>query len=113
MNKNKNICEAVIKFGEFFGLLFVCIEVNIPVNNFSVMLGQSYRFLGVNQCTGELICLAQGHNMVPPVGIIPRTSLCSDALPLHHNAPRTFVIQRTTSFELYHEKIGFLAHLSR
>ena len=36
---------------------------DVPVNNFSVMLGQSHCFLGIYQCFGELKvkCLAQGH----------------------------------------------------
>ena len=38
------------------------LRFNIPVNNFSVMLGQSHCFLEVNQYFGELTCLAEGHN---------------------------------------------------
>ena len=30
--------------------------------------------LGINQYSRELMCLAQGRNTVPPVGIKPRTS---------------------------------------
>ena len=41
---------------------------NVPVNNFSVMSGRSHRFLGNKQYSSELMCLAQGHNNVPPVG---------------------------------------------
>ena len=36
--------------------LFV-LEFNVPVNNFSVMSGQSHRFLSSNQYSGELLCL--------------------------------------------------------
>ena len=47
---------------------------NILVNNFSVMWGQRHHFLDINQYSWELMCLAQGHNMVPQVGIEHRTS---------------------------------------
>ena len=36
--------------------LFV-LMLNVPVNNFSVILGRSHRFLGITST-----CLAQGHN---------------------------------------------------
>ena len=52
----------------------VVLRFNIPVNSFSVMLGWSHRFLGINQYSRELMSLAQGHNTVTPVGIEPRTS---------------------------------------
>ena len=45
-------------------VLFV-LRLNVQVNNFSVMLGQ--------------MCLAQGHNSMPPVGMEP-------ILPLRHCA---------------------------
>ena len=61
--------------------------LKIPVNNFSVMSGWSQRFLGIYQCSGDLMCLAQEHKMVQPVGIEPRTSKfgirCSTTTP--HN----------------------------
>ena len=41
--------------------LFV-LRFNALVNYFSVMSGRSYRFLGFNQYSRELMCLAQGHN---------------------------------------------------
>ena len=41
----KHICLFVLRF-------------NIPVNNFSVMLGRSNFFLGFNLYSGELMCLA-------------------------------------------------------
>ena len=52
------------------------LRFNVPVNNFSVMSGRSVRFLGFNQVqySGELICLAQGHNMLTLSGIKPKTS---------------------------------------
>ena len=53
--------------------LFV-LSSNGPVNNFSVISGWSDPFLGSNQYSGVLMCLAQGHNTVQPVGIEPRTS---------------------------------------
>ena len=37
---------------------------NVPVNNFSVMLGRSQGFLGIISTFGELMCPAQGHNTV-------------------------------------------------
>ena len=46
--------------------LFACLRFNVPVNKFSVISGRSYCFLGLNQHFGELMCLAQGHNTVPP-----------------------------------------------
>ena len=53
---------------------FVLLRFNVSVNNFSVMSGRSHRFLGLNQYSRELMCLAQGHNTVTLVGIEPRTS---------------------------------------
>ena len=53
--------------------LFV-LRFKVSINNFSVMSGGSHSFLGFNRHSGEFLCLAQGHNTVPPVGIEPRTS---------------------------------------
>ena len=55
--------------------LFV-LRLNVPVNNFSVMSGRSQLFLGLTSTVAcrELMCLAQVHNTVTPVGIEPRTS---------------------------------------
>ena len=56
--------------------LYVCLLVwfgfllNVPVNDFSVMLGRSHRFLGT---LGSLKCLAQGH-YTAVVGFEPWTS---------------------------------------
>ena len=43
------------------------LRLNVPVNIFSVMSAGANAFW-------ELMCLAQGHNTVPLVGIEPRTS---------------------------------------
>ena len=48
---------------------FFLLRFNVQVNNFSVMSGRSHCFLGFNQYSRELMCLAQGHNMVTLVGI--------------------------------------------
>ena len=37
--------------------------LNVPVNNFAVMLGRSHRFLDITSTFGGLICLAQGHKL--------------------------------------------------
>ena len=50
------------------------LRLNVPVNNFSVMSGQSHRLMGINQYSGDLMCFAQGHKSVPPVRIKLRTS---------------------------------------
>ena len=54
--------------------LFV-LRLNIPVNNFFSHVGTEPTLPGLNQYCRELMCLAQGHNTVPLVGIEPRTSL--------------------------------------
>ena len=46
-------------------LFLVCLKLNVPVNNFSVMLGRSHRFLGITST------LAQGHNTATQVGLEP------------------------------------------
>ena len=33
-------------------IVFVCLKLNVPVNNFSVMLGRSHRFLGITSTFG-------------------------------------------------------------
>ena len=50
------------------------LRFNVPVYNFSVMLGRGHRFLDINQYSKEIMCLAQGHNTVPQIEIEPRTS---------------------------------------
>ena len=53
--------------------LCLLVPFYVPVNIlFSVMSGRSQRFLGLT--SKELMCLAQGHNTVAPLGIEPRTS---------------------------------------
>ena len=47
---------------------------NVPVNNFSVLLGLSHRFLGITSTFRESKCFfAQGHNAAE-VGFEPTTS---------------------------------------
>ena len=48
----------------------------VPVNNFSVMLGRV--FLGSTSTKQGLMCLAQGHNTVPPVRLEPATPQSRD-----------------------------------
>ena len=55
-------------------LIFFIVRINVPVNDFSVMSELSHPLSGINQYSGKLMCLVQGHNTVPPVGIKPRTS---------------------------------------
>ena len=61
------------------------LRFNIPVNNISVMSGQSLSFLGINKFSEELTYLTQGHNTVPQVGIESSTSRyrvqCANARP--------------------------------
>ena len=58
--------------------LFV-LRLNFTVNNFAVMWRRSHTFLGINQYSGELMCLAKGHYHGP-------LDSESDALPLCHCA---------------------------
>ena len=44
------------------------LRLNISMNNVSVIPRRNQRFLGIQYCE-ELAFLAQGHNMVPSVGI--------------------------------------------
>ena len=58
-------------------------KFNVRVNNFSVMSGRSHRFLAFNQCSGELMCLAQGHDAAS----VDRTQYLSIRSPmLYHYA---------------------------
>ena len=62
-------------------ILLICLVhliLNVPVNNFTVMLGQGHRFLGITSTFGEYICLAKGHNIVTRVRSDTRT-LASEA----------------------------------
>ena len=54
-------------------ILFV-LRLNVPVNLFFSHVGTEQTLLGFNQFYRELMCLAQGHNTVTPVGIEFRTS---------------------------------------
>ena len=58
------------------GGVWFSLMLNVPVNNFSVTLGRSHRFLGITVPVlfwGK-ICLAQGHNTATRVGLEPPTS---------------------------------------
>ena len=72
----------------WFGLM-----LNVPVNNFSVMLGRSHRFLDINSTFfffffgGGGICFAQGHNTATRVGLEPPTS-GSRVRGVNHQAKR-------------------------
>ena len=59
--------------------VLVCLMLNVLVNNFSVMLGQSNRFPGITNTLGggggggvNMTC--SGHNTVTRVGLKPPTS---------------------------------------
>ena len=52
----------------------VCIEASHPSQQFFSNVGTEPTLPGFNQYCRELMHLAQGHNMVTPVGIEPRTS---------------------------------------
>ena len=45
--------KALSKQAECFGLVWFVFLFNVPINNFSVMLGWSHRFLGVYQYFGH------------------------------------------------------------
>ena len=53
--------------------LFV-LRFNVPDNSFTVMSEQSHHFLRINQYSGNLMHLAQGHNLLKTVGNEPSTS---------------------------------------
>ena len=61
------------RHGHIIVCLFV-LRLNVKVNNFFSHVGTEPMLAGFNQYCRELMCLAQGHNMVMPVGIEPRTS---------------------------------------
>ena len=75
----------------------------VHVNNFSVMLGRGHHFLGFNQYSRELMCLAEGHNTMPDAPSGYRTQdldLESDALTLCHHAPLyPFVINNLAHYD--------------
>ena len=88
--------ERLLHFLKLSSHLFI-LRLNVPVNNFSVMSGWSQRFLGINQYCREFMCLAQGHNTVPHVGIKPRTyrSLrrCSTTMPTRSRKLSSVVVK--------------------
>ena len=54
------------------------------MKSFLVMSGRSHRFLGVNQYSGDLMCLARRPSTLPSVGIDPGPLDSEfDALPLY------------------------------
>ena len=59
-----------------FGLM-----LNVPVNNFSVMLGRSHRFLGITSTFWGLICLAQRHNTATRVALDPESEVLTPTPP--------------------------------
>ena len=62
-------------------ILLICLVLNVPVNNVTVMLGQGHRFLGITSTFGESICHAKRHNIVTRVRSDTRTLASeSDAL---------------------------------
>ena len=60
------------------------------------MLGQSNHFLGINQCSKELMCLADGHNRASCVGSNP-VPLASESDALH----RAPITQLYLSYPVY------------
>ena len=54
-----------------FGL--VCLMLNVPVNNFSVMLGRSHRFLGITSTFGGKYVLLKDTTRRPEWGSNPRS----------------------------------------
>ena len=54
--------------------LFVCIEALGPSQRNFSHVGTEPMLPGYNQFYRELMCLAQGHNTMPPVGIESKTS---------------------------------------
>ena len=70
----------VVKGKRLYFVLFL-LRLNVPVNNLHVLHAQFFSHVGTeptlpgyNQNYRELMCLAKGHNTVPPVGIEPMTS---------------------------------------
>ena len=87
-------------------ILFV-LRFNVPDNSFIVMSGQNHRFLGINYFCGKLMCLAQGHNLVPPVASEDRTqNLLIQSLTLYHYATELSNMRKI--FEPHHEKTNNL-----
>ena len=53
--KSLHIAYAHLHNGSMFGLVFI--RLNVPVNNFSVMLGRSHHFLGITSTFQGVNCL--------------------------------------------------------
>ena len=68
-----SITLKIDKIGLWFVFCF-CTEASPPSQHFFSHVGTESMLPGFNQYCRELMCLAQGHNMVPPVGIESRTS---------------------------------------
>ena len=74
---------------------FIDLILYVAVNKFSVMSRQV--FLGWTSTKQGLMCLAQGHNTVPPVRLEPQTlDLKSSTLPLSHCAPEKWLKKTLT-----------------
>ena len=52
----------------WFGLVWFGLMLNIPVNNFSVMLGRSHRFLGITSTFGGKYVLLKDTTRIDPSG---------------------------------------------
>ena len=63
--------------------LFV-LRLKVPLNNFFSHVRTEPTLPGFNQYYRELVCLAQGHNTVTPVGIELRTSQFGSPMRYHY-----------------------------
>ena len=68
------------------------LRLNVPVNNFSVMLGRSHPFLGFNQYSWELMCPAQQYH-----GTASRTQDHWIWSPMLYDYPTTLPVIRGSS----------------
>ena len=71
-------------------IVLVCLKLNVPVNNFSVILGQSHRFLGISstfQRVGKCILLKDttgdpsGARTPPPRPLDPESEVLTTRPP--------------------------------
>ena len=53
-------------------IVLVCLMLNVPVNNFSVMLGRSHRFLGITSTFGGKYVMLKDTTRPPEWGLNPR-----------------------------------------
>ena len=76
--------------------------LNVLVNNFSVMLGRSHRFLGITSTFWGEICLAQGHNTA---------TLDPESEVFIHQAtappPRRWKGEASILFDFFNNSVGF------